>query len=354
LFSIDFDFRPEEWKDYLSTSRRGTVYHTLEWRKVLESVFGYETRYSVCRNGRGDCVGVLPLAFVKSWITGNRVVSLPFSQYGGPLVTDRGALECIVEHLRGYLSHGFEYVRLGCRDTLGQSLVGESDLKSSDYYSRCFVPLGGRTVNDVWKSIKSSTRREVKQSARNGVVVEIGGSRTADLDCFRSLILRTCRRHGIPTYPPELPDAIINVLVPKGLARIFVARLRDETIATLVLLTMNREAVYAYNFSDERFFRFRPNNALLWEAIKWSLDMNLSSLDLGTSSPEDNELLSFKLSWGAFKDKLHEYYIGGSDKILSGPDRRSSRRYRLASFVWKRLPTFLASAIGPKLLSHFG
>jgi len=352
---VDYSFDSREWDAYLEASRSATVYHTLEWRSILEDVFGYETRYAICRNGVGDVAALLPIALVRSWITGNRVVSLPFSQYGGLLISDPEALECIVEHLRIYLRHGFQYVQLRAREPLEQNSVMRSSLRLSEYYSRCVIPLENRNEDDVWNSMhKNSVRRAINRSSRAGVRVEFG-LRLNGINQVRDLMLQTCKKHGVPPYSPRLLKAIGDVLVPKNLAKILLAKLDNKIIATLILFTMNREAIYAYNFSDPNYLKSDPNNALIWAAIKWSLKSGLREFDMGISSPQDNKLLSFKMRWGAIEDKLPEYFLatGNQKDIVS--DRRASLKYRLASFAWRfLLPDFLTATIGPRLISHFG
>lgn len=352
MYSLYNDFEPKEWNSYLDADERATVYHTLEWRSVLEDAFHFETAYTICLNSRGEAVAILPIAFVKSWITGKRVISLPFSQYGGLLLRDAEALPCIVSHLRTYLDRGFEYVRLRTRERF--DLLASLGLKSSDYYSRCVIPLTGRSVEDIWRGMdRKSVRWAIEASSRQGILTYPceGGS---DVNRLNELMLQTCKKHGIPPYSPRLFIAICNLLLPKKLAKIFVARLAEKIVAVLVLFTMNKESIYAYNFSDMKYLKLRSNNALIWAAIKWSVDNDMRRFDMGISSPEDGQLLGFKMRWGATHDKVHEYLLARGDKVIS-PDRRGSLKYKSATFAWRFLmPSIIASKIGPPLLSHFG
>jgi CelD/BcsL family acetyltransferase involved in cellulose biosynthesis len=283
--TIDAHFNSKEWNDYLAADRRATVYHTLEWRSVLEDVFRYETAYVVSRGNEGDISGILPLALVRSRITGNRVVSLPFSQYGGPLCTNALALESMLNYLKELVTHGFEYIRLRGRD-LYDELEGFG-LRTSDDYSRCTIPIANRSDEDVWKALdKGSVRWAIKRSFSEGVVVEVSDSLYEE-DRVTELMHQTTKKHGVPPYPPLLLKSISD-LSTKGLAKIFLAKMKGKVIACLVLFTMNKEAIYAYNFSDVEYLRFYPNNALIWTAIKWSMKNGFSVFDMGTSSRQDN------------------------------------------------------------------
>jgi len=351
--TIDGVFSTKEWNTYLDENPHATVYHTLEWRSILEDVFHYKTSYTVCRNGRADVVGILPIALVRSWMTGNRAVSLPFSQYGGPLANDSTALEHLLKYLRKHLKDGFEYVRLRARDRLDDNVVARVGMRLSEDCSRCYIPLGNRTVDDIQKSLHSGCRRAIKQSSRYNVHVRVSDE-WDDLNRVNHLIVQTCKKHGTPPYPSSLLKAISDLLVPRGIAKIFIATLEQKIIGTLVLLTMKNEATYAYVFTDPKYLRLRTNNALLWTAIRWSLESGMSCFDMGISSPLDNELLRFKKSWGATEEKLHDYFILEGQKPLN-PDRRSSLTYKLAILTWRLVfPTFVASKVGPRLLYHFG
>jgi lipid II:glycine glycyltransferase (peptidoglycan interpeptide bridge formation enzyme) len=149
-----------------------------------------------------------------------------------------------------------------------------------------------------------------------------------------------------------LINSISEVFVARKMAVVFVARLYGKIIAALVLFTVNREGTYAYNFSDSKYLKFHPNHALLWAAIEWSIRNGLSAFDLGISSPQDNQLLLFKRRWGGSELNVRDYFIApGSKSIL--PDRRASLKYKSATIAWRFLvPSFVASTVGPSLISH--
>lgn len=77
--------KEKEWKEFLSRSEYATVYHTPEWKKTLEESFGYKPYYLFVKDESDLIVGMLPLFYVKSKLTGNRLSSLPFSHISGPV-----------------------------------------------------------------------------------------------------------------------------------------------------------------------------------------------------------------------------------------------------------------------------
>ena len=64
-------------KAFASKGLKGLVFHTSGWLDVLSDVYGIEPFF--LEKG-GDS---LPLALLRSRIFGNRLVSVPFADYGG-------------------------------------------------------------------------------------------------------------------------------------------------------------------------------------------------------------------------------------------------------------------------------
>jgi len=76
---------------------KSTVFHTDGWLKVLENTYGYDMSRLVVR--RNDSImGALPVARLKSRVFGDRYVSLPFSDYAGPLTDSEAVLTSLLDY----------------------------------------------------------------------------------------------------------------------------------------------------------------------------------------------------------------------------------------------------------------
>src|SRR5579864_5449978 len=88
------------WLPFLNDHPRATVFHSPGWLKALHLTYGYEPlvlttspENELLRNG-------LVLCTVSSWLTGSRMVSLPFSDHCQPLMggpTDALEFLCFLE-----------------------------------------------------------------------------------------------------------------------------------------------------------------------------------------------------------------------------------------------------------------
>src|SRR5437870_1059429 len=70
------------WDSYVHTAPAGLPQHLSGWRSVLRNTYGYETRYLFARceqagNNGSPIVGVMPLFFVKSLLTGHTAMTMP-------------------------------------------------------------------------------------------------------------------------------------------------------------------------------------------------------------------------------------------------------------------------------------
>src|ERR1700722_17896506 len=101
------------WARFVESHPRASLFHSVPWLQALRRTYGYEPLVCTsCPPGR-DLTDGIAFCRVESWLTGRRLVSLPFSDHCEPLSTNQvgrapliGALE---EYARG---RKFRYVEL--------------------------------------------------------------------------------------------------------------------------------------------------------------------------------------------------------------------------------------------------
>jgi hypothetical protein len=111
-----YTFNPladSRWEEFVRTNPGASVFHTAGWVDALSQTYVYEpVVYTTCAPDAELTNGIL-LCRIRSWLTGRRMVSLPFSDHCEPLVErpeDREdlltALQCAAEKER------WQYVEL--------------------------------------------------------------------------------------------------------------------------------------------------------------------------------------------------------------------------------------------------
>jgi hypothetical protein len=85
--SLDAEEKKNSWDGYVLSHPEGRFCHLTGYRKVVEETYGYKPFYLVFERD-GKILGVFPSFVCKSIIFGTKIVSQPFSEYGGMLADE--------------------------------------------------------------------------------------------------------------------------------------------------------------------------------------------------------------------------------------------------------------------------
>src|SRR5207247_471692 len=101
-----------------------------------------------------------------------------------------------------------------------------------------------------------------------------------------ALLLETHKRARFPLEPRGFFEQGFRRFYPRQL-QIFIARSGNTPVATSVLAVDGDAAVnwYAGSVTPSRMRQLYPNDALIWEAIRWSRAHGLSTFDMGGGGP---------------------------------------------------------------------
>lgn len=325
----------ERWDSFVEAQALGTVYHHSLWHASIEKTYGYSTYY-LLREDSGKISAGLPLAVCKSPLGSKRLISYPFSDVCGPLAendTDAADLMRAAVELRKTLPA--DSVELREFQTNGL------DGATPEYYG--FVLDLDRPEESVYKSFhKDCIRRAIKKAIRCGVAVTEGRS-IEDMRAYYGLHLKTRRRQGVPSQPMSFFENLWEKLYPKGMLTLLFAECGGIKIAGLVLLKHKKTAYYKYGASDERFFRFCPNQILMWSAIKNAIIEGFERFDFGRTYSGDASLIEYKSRWGAHKIPMRYIRVPASKKHIAAEGKLIAR---MAGGILKKMPLFSIRMIG--------
>ncbi|MFF9757167.1 lipid II:glycine glycyltransferase FemX [Streptomyces sp. NPDC014344] len=159
------------------------------------------------------------------------------------------------------------------------------------------IPLGGRSLGDVWSGLNQEWRRNIKKATKSGVETVVGDeSRLSD---FYALLQRTERRDGfrlgrsLPYF--ERQYRVLNEEEP-GRMRLYLARHQDEVLAAHTLITLGCRAWYLTGASADHRREVRPSNALQWRMIRDAHAAGVATYDMrGVPDTLDPEVRAFGL-----------------------------------------------------------
>jgi serine/alanine adding enzyme len=308
--------------------------HAPAWTCMVEQAFGHKGIYLVAR-AAGRVCGVLPLTHVRSRLFGDRLISQPFSDYGGPVAASPEAREALYRR-------AVEVAReCGCESMeLRNTVRLPYDLHvRTDKISMC-LPLAA-DPQEVWKGLRHKTRNRVRKAQGAGLVVVSGGLELLD-EFYR---MWTIRMHelGTPCYPRKLFTCILETF-PET-ARIFLARLNGAAAAGLFVHTFKGWVQSSWGAALREYDDIGPNYILNWAAIEDYCREGMQWFDFGRSTVGSGQHI-FKERWGARRiDLCWQYWTpGGREPSLARPE---DPKYRRKVELWKRMPLWVSRVLGP-------
>lgn len=335
------------WDEFVSQSSESSIFHTCAWLEALRRTYGYQPVVFTTSPDDARIQNGLVFCLVESWLTGSRLVSLPFSDHCKPLVNDPAEMQLLFSDAQQQvIRQKLNYLELRPRALL-QPRTG---LVHSQY-SYCFhqLDLSPRLDTLFAGFHKDSTQRKIRRAQREGLTYEEGRS-PAFVDAFYRLLLLTRRRHQVPPQPRQWFHNLADCLGDRLKVRLVSSQ--GQPIAAMLTLRHKNTLMYKYGASDAHFHNLGPMHLLFWKCIQEGKREGMSVFDLGRSQSSDAGLITFKDRWGSVRSTLTYSRYGPPGRWEYRSDKAWKERIarRVASF----LPDPLLEAAGRLLYRHIG
>jgi len=333
------------WAALVRSHRCASVFHTPAYLRALQRTYGYEPVVYSTSPASATLTNGVVLCRVRSWLTGSRLVSLPFADHCEPLLDGSEERAAILAAVRQTVRHQrLQYAEI--RSAAPELTVG-SNLEVASAFSLHALDLRP-TLEGLYKGIhKTALQQQIRRAEREAVRHDEGTSQQL-LNQFYHLMVLTRRRHRLPPQPLLWFRNLIACLGDG--ARIHVASIGERPIAGMLTLRHKGVLVYKYGCSDARFHRLGAVPFLLWKAIVQAKESGLDTLDMGRSDAGNTGLITFKERWGATRSTLtYLRYASGATQ-----DARVGLRAQLATQLFARLPDDLLIVAGKLLYRHIG
>ena len=337
--SVSGNVTEAEWDGFVRNHPEGTIDHVWRWRTLFRDVFGHDSEYLAARRG-GTVVGLLPLVKFRSRLFGRSLVSVPFLNYGGILVSEPSAVPLLLEHAR-QIAHQFNASHVELRHTRRQT----TSLPHRDHKLQLRRPLPPSS-DQLWSALDKKVRNQVRKAQKDGLVGQSG--RAELVDEFYDVFSTNMRDLGTPVYSKRLFSETLR-LFPQE-ARVFIVRLGKKPIAASITITLRDTALVPWASSLRAYRQHCPNMLLYWSMLEHSVLAGMRVFDFGRSTAGSGTH-QFKVQWGAEERPMPwEYLLLTRD---AAPDH-GPQNPRFAPFIeaWKRLPVAVTRRIGPWIVSN--
>lgn len=332
------------WDDLVGSHPAGSLFHTSSWARILAESYGYRPAY-FAEVEKGTLKALLPVMEIRSFLTGTRGVSLPFSDYTDPFSTDE-------EQYRSLAKDAVAYGKQSGWKTLeirgGASPWPESKRSSGFLGHR--LRLSG-TETEIHNGFRTNMKRNIARASKEGVRIEMSNSPAA-LEAYYALHCITRKGQGIPPQPRRFFRKIQEHILRRSMGFIALATFRNEVVAGIVLFHHGRKAIYKYGASSPEGKRCRANNLVMWEAIRWYVQRGFEEFCFGRTEPSNNGLREYKLGYGPSEYEIPYYkYDLAENRVVAMDGKSVSGRMERC---YQKVPIPLSRIVGSLLYRHIG
>ena len=334
------------WERLVEQHPSAGAFHSAGWLRALSETYGYEA-VAVTSSAPGtELRNALPFCRIKSWITGKRLVSLPFSDHCQPLATDPAE----TDELIGF---AIENLRQDNERSVELRPVQPTDrppLDDAHESSRYYIHWLDLTppLSTIFSGLhKDSIQRKIRRADKEQLTYQVGGSAEL-LHQFYGLLMRTRRRHQLPPQPIAWFENLLRSLGESISIR--VAYKEEMPVAAIITLRHRNSMIYKYGCSDERYHPLGGMPFLFWKLIEEAHASSIPVLDFGRSDLDNPGLIRFKDQWGTRRTELKYYRIP--------PSANEHKTYglfsKMAKSIFARLPDRVLQIAGNQVYRHIG
>ena len=336
------------WQDFVEGHPAALAFHGTRWIAALSHVFGYQCRFHVIEDSSRRIVAGWPAMLVKSRLTGNRLVCLPFCHCAGPLVSGFDQAEALLASLV-LDAERLRIPSIEVRDWPAGIEV-PPELSQINPFRRHVLDLAGQTEG-VWAGLSKDMRYSIRRAERNGVTVREATS-PADLDAFYVMYQAQRRRQGLLPQPRRFLREIFEQMVPTGEGFLVMAEHEGRPVASLLSVNNARVAIGTHSAATPAARSLRAVPLAMWRSVELACQRGLVNYDLGRSDKGAAGLRHFKEEWGAAEVELPYLYYphphGLNSKAPSGLGKSMLDLYA------RVVPEPIFSALSSVMYRHLG
>src|SRR5579871_3753896 len=186
------------WEPFVQKHPRASVFHSSAWLKALSETYGYQPVAFAMSDSGSDLENAILFCEIDSWLTGPRLVSLPFSDHCEPLAEPEIAAAIVSRTIHQELDRDrLRYVEI--RPLRPIAFATQMHLTRVPYK---FHEVDLRpNLDTLYDNLHyDSIQRKIRRAEREGLTLREGVTEEL-LDDFYSLLKLTRERHRVPPQP---------------------------------------------------------------------------------------------------------------------------------------------------------
>lgn len=333
----------------LAAAGQASIEHDPRWLNVLSQSMGQRPHLLVASDPANPRAirGVLPLAFVKSWLFGRFLVGLPYLNRAGVAARDESTERQLIDAAVALADDlGARHLELRHANHRAE----HDKLTHTREDKPCMLMSLPDSPDALWQQISGKVRNQIRKAEKNNFTVSFGGPEL--LEAFYDVFAINMRDLGTPVYPKALFHAILAAFSHE--AELVVVRIDGQAVAGALLIhdphTQPHFGRMTQVPSASCLREFNKTNANMWmyhQLLLRAIERGSGGFDFGRSS-EDSGTYRFKKQWGAEPHPTAwQYHVRNGD---IGDVRPDNPRYKKRIELWQKLPISLSRILGPRIV----
>jgi len=294
----------KEWRRFVEEHPAGNIFHTPEMFQVFSHAKGHRpTLWAAVSNDGHVLALLLPVQitllngllrhFTTRAVSYGSVLCAPGTEGG------QKALGMLLRAYRREIRGSVLFTELRNLSDLSdlQPVLNEGNFAYEEHLN--FLIDLDQPEETIWRKINKSSRQSVRTSRNKGTTVEEVSERQKVVIAYQ-LLRQVYTRVQVPLASPALFEAAFDILAPRGMFKILLARVDEHYVGTSLLLLHKGRIIYWYAGSDRAFSSYAPGELLIWHALQWGKEHDFHLFDFGGAGKPDEDYgpRKFKAKFG--------------------------------------------------------
>lgn len=332
-----------EWNRFVAAQSAATDCHLWQWKDVFERAYGKSCIYLFSVDpDDGAWSGVLPLVHMKGWMLPSRLVSLPFLDRGGILATSDAARRALLDAAFALLEESGA-ASLELRN--GELPPTDEPVLETERYR--FVLELPESEEALWQAVGGKVRNQTRKSRREGLRTRRAPA--DELPRFYSMFARNMRDLGSPAHSRGFFEEILRSFGDHA-SLYLTSSDEGRLVSGGVAVRFADSLIVPWASSLRSALGSCPNHSLYWQVLEDARAAGIRRFDFGRSSLGTGTY-QFKKQWQGEAVPL-VWTSFDAERRRRPEDHLSADRNPWLAGVWRRLPLWLASSLGPHIRKH--
>lgn len=300
----------KDWKEFNEKTYGGSFFHTLKWKSILESSFGYESHYFLVYY-KDRVIAACP--FFESTLKGFKGLMLPDSDYKHILVDKQN-----FNHLAGKAIMNKCY-EISQRNRLSFILINTLSKEIKDHFNE-FNPLPFPTIGNmmldlkennaekIWNNIftaRENQRKYIRRFTKDGFKIKEAKS-LKDLKIFYKYYKANLEYINAVPYPFSHFEEIWNSYSSTNMIITLLHKNKKVFGGQLHFFDPSRKTIYLRYLALNRDIprKYTPTYYIFWDAILRASRMGYTNVCYGSTPPNpDGIYYRLKKKFGCYYEE---------------------------------------------------